>query len=127
METFSKYLAVAFGGALGAMVRYAISYSFVAKFFAPFPFATFFINVSGSFLIGLTLTLFVERYTVSDYWRLFFVVGFLGAYTTFSTFEFETLSLVRGKDFFTAALYVFLSFAAGFGAVCAGVWLAKKF
>ncbi len=127
METFSKYLAVAFGGALGAMVRYAISYSFFAKIFPAFPFATFFINVSGSFVIGLALTLIVERYTVSDYWRLFFVVGFLGAYTTFSTFEFETLSLVRGRDFFNAALYVSLSFAAGFAAVCAGVWLAKKF
>lgn len=127
METFSKYLAVAFGGALGAMARYLITYSFISKIFAPFPFATFFINLSGSFLIGFILTLVVERYAISDYWRLFLAVGFLGAYTTFSTFEFETLSLVRGKDFFNAALYVFLSFVAGFAAVCAGVWLAKKF
>ncbi|MEP6925458.1 MAG: fluoride efflux transporter CrcB [Pyrinomonadaceae bacterium] len=127
METLFKYLAVAFGGALGAMARYLITYSFVSRFFAPFPFATFFINVSGSFLIGFILTLIVERYTISDYWRLFFAVGFLGAYTTFSTFEFETLSLVRGRDFFNAALYVFLSFVVGFLAVCAGVWLAKKF
>ena len=127
METFSKYLAVAFGGALGAMARYLITYSFVSKIFTPFPVATFFINVSGSFLIGLVLTLAIERYAISDYWRLFFAVGFLGAYTTFSTLEFEALSLVRGKDFFNAALYVFLSFGAGFAAVCAGVWLAKKF
>ena len=127
METFSKYLAVAFGGALGAMARYLITYSFISKFFAPFPFAPFFINVSGSFLIGFILTLAVERYTISYYWRLFFVVGFLGAYTTFSTFEFETLSLVRGKDFFNAALYVLSSFIAGFMAVCVGVWLVKRF
>ena len=126
METFSKYLVVAFGGALGAMGRYLITYSFISKFFAPFPFATFFINVSGSFLIGFILTLIVERQVVSDYWRLFLAVGFLGAYTTFSTLEFETLSLVRGKDFFNAVLYVFLSFVTGFAAVCAGVWLARR-
>jgi CrcB protein len=127
METFSKYMAVAFGGALGAVARYLITNSFISKFFAPFPFATFFINVSGSFLIGVILTLVVERSIISDYWRLFFAVGFLGAYTTFSTFEFETLSLIRGKEFFYAALYVLSSFIAGFIAVCAGVWLAKKF
>lgn len=126
METFSKYLAVAVGGALGAVVRYAVSYSLLSKILLPFPFATFFINISGSFLIGFILTLAVERYAVSDYWRLFFAVGFLGAYTTFSTFEFETLNLVRGKDFLSAGLYVCLSFIIGFAAVCAGVWLAKK-
>ncbi|MBC7798917.1 MAG: fluoride efflux transporter CrcB [Pyrinomonadaceae bacterium] len=127
MEIVAKFGVVAIGGALGAMLRYALTYSALPKMLAPFPATTFFINITGSFAIGFFLTLVVERYAVSDYWRLFFAVGFLGAYTTFSTFEFETLELLRGKDFFNVALYVSSSVFIGLIAVFGGVWLAKKF
>ncbi len=96
MINVSKILAVASGGALGAILRYVLNLLF-AKFLAPFPFATFFINVTGSFLIGFLLTLFSEKLTVDENWRLFLTVGFLGAYTTISTFEFETFALIRER------------------------------
>lgn len=71
---------------------------------APFGFATFFINISGSFLIGLLFVLTLERAALSEQWRIFLIMGFLGAYTTFSTFEIETYQLLRGKLFVYAAL-----------------------
>lgn len=125
METFSKYLAVAVGGAFGASARYALNLLF-ARSFAPFPSATFFINVTGSFLIGFLLVVLTEKFDAGENLRLFLTIGFLGAYTTFSTFEFETLMLVRDKQLPMAIFYVSMSFAVGLIGAGAGVWLAKK-
>ena len=122
METISKFLFVAIGGALGAVTRYGLSLIF-ANSFAPFPFATFLINVTGSFLIGLLLTKFEANETA----RLLLITGFLGAYTTFSTFEFEAFQLTQTKQTITAFLYIALSFALGFIGVASGIWLAKRF
>ncbi len=125
METLTKIIAVAIGGAFGAVFRYLLNLIF-AEYFAPFPFATFFINVTGSFVIGFMLTLFGEKFAVSEYLQLALIVGFLGAYTTFSTFEFETFSLIREKNFVNAFLYLFSSVLLGFAGVLSGVWLARK-
>jgi fluoride exporter len=122
MDAISKFLFVAIGGALGAMARYGLSLIF-ANALAPFPFATFLINVTGSFLIGFLLTKFEMNETL----KLLFVTGFLGAYTTFSTFEFEAFQLTQIKQTMTAFLYVALSFAIGFIGVASGIWLAKRF
>ena len=126
MELFTKFCLVAIGGASGAMTRYGLNLLF-AKVLSPFPSATFFINVTGSFLIGLLLTIFSEEYEVNEHIRLALIVGFLGAYTTFSTFEFETFSLISGKNLATAVIYVSLSFALGLIGVIGGVWVGKKF
>ncbi len=126
METFTKISAVAIGGALGAVARYLLNISPLANLFQSFPFATFFINISGSFLIGFLLILFTEKIAVGENLRLAVVVGFLGAYTTFSTFEFETFTLVREKQIATAILYVSLSFALGLIGVFGGALLAKR-
>ena len=125
MENLTRILAIAFGGALGSVARYGLNLLF-AKTFAPFPFATFFINITGTFLIGFLATLFSQKLNVDESLRLFLTVGFLGAYTTFSTFEFETFTLMREKHLLIAILYVSMSFAIGLIGVSAGVWLAKK-
>lgn len=125
-EMFPKILMVAAGGALGAVVRFILGILF-GKFLSPFPFSTFFINVTGSFLIGLLAVVFTEKLPLHENLKIFLTVGFLGAYTTFSTFELETLELLREKHALTAFLYISLSFAAGLIGVFSGVWLAKKF
>jgi CrcB protein len=126
VDTFEKYLVIAAGGALGAITRYFFNQLF-AQIFAPFPFSTFFINLSGSFLIGLLFVLALERAMIGEYWRLALIVGFLGAYTTFSTFELETLLLVRERRFFIAAFYVLSSVFLGFLGVIGGIWLGRRF
>ena len=126
METLTKYLAVAGGGAAGAVLRYYLGGSALARAAAPFPTATFVINVTGSFVIGFFLTLAGERVYVNPHVRLAVAVGFVGAYTTFSTFEYETARLVEGKDYLYAFLNVVLSFAVGFAAVWAGMVAARR-
>ncbi|HLO00886.1 MAG TPA: fluoride efflux transporter CrcB [Pyrinomonadaceae bacterium] len=127
MDTLTKYLAVAAGGAVGAMLRYYLTLSGLGRAAQPFPTATFVINVTGSFIIGFFLTLVTERIPINPHVRLAVAVGFVGAYTTFSTFEYETARLLEGRDFIYAFLYVVLSFAIGFGAVWAGMVLARQF
>ncbi len=126
METFTKILAVAGGGAFGAAARYLINISPLANVFEKFPFPTFFINVVGSFFIGFLFALFTDKFAPNENLRLALTVGFLGAFTTFSTFELEIFELVRGRYLTTAFLYLFLSVSIGFVGVLAGVWIAKK-
>ena len=126
MDTAIKLLVVGAGGALGSVVRYLINMSPAKDVFEKFPFPTFLINVSGSFLIGFITFGFADRYTVSENLRLAFLVGFLGAYTTFSTFEFETWSLIREGNYLTALGYVLLSVVLGFIALIAGIELARR-
>ena len=127
METFAKILSVAIGGALGATARYLINILPLANLFEKFPFPTFFINISGSFLIGFLLVLLTDKFTTNGNLRLAVLVGFLGAFTTFSTFELEIFDLVRERYFAIAFLYLMLSVSVGFIGVLGGVWLAKKF
>ncbi len=125
METLTKILSVAVGGAIGALARYGLNLLF-AKTFAPFPFATFFINITGSFLIGFLLIFFQDKFPANENLRLLIIVGFLGAYTTFSTFEFETFELLQAKQSLLAILYVSLSFAVGLTAVFSGALMARR-
>lgn len=127
MEMLTKVLFVAAGGGLGAAARYLVNVSPLANVFDKFPFPTFFINVSGSFLIGFLLILLTDKYDMNDNLRMAVIVGFLGAFTTFSTFEMEIYGLIRERLLFTAFLYFFLSVFVGFAGLVAGVTLARKF
>ena len=126
METLAKILSVAGGGAFGAVARYLINVSPLKNLFQPFPFPTFFINITGSFLIGFLLILLTDKFHTHDNLRLAIIVGFLGAFTTFSTFEMEIWELLKENQFLTAFLYLFLSVLVGFIGVALGVWLARR-
>ncbi|HZR15410.1 MAG TPA: fluoride efflux transporter CrcB [Acidimicrobiia bacterium] len=112
--------AVALGGALGAPARYGVAQVIhVAK--GTFPWATFWTNISGSFVLGLVLVLIVERFPPTRYVRAFVAVGFLGAYTTFSTFSVEIDVLAKDGHGGIAAAYAFGSLAAGLVVVWLGM------
>lgn len=126
METTLRILSIAIGGAFGAVARYLINISPLARAFEKFPFPTFFINITGSFLIGFLLILLTDKLGVNENVRMAVIVGFLGAFTTFSTFEMEIYGLVQERQFVMAFLYLFLSVVVGFIGVLAGVALARK-
>jgi CrcB protein len=127
METLTKVAFVAAGGAAGAVARHLVNVSPLARIFDNFPLPTFSINVAGSFLIGFLLILLTDKYDINDNLRMAIIVGFIGAFTTFSTFEMEIYGLVREKLPLTALLYLILSVAGGFLGLVAGVSLARKF
>lgn len=127
METLVKILSIAVGGALGAVARYLINVSPAANLFDKFPLPTFLINITGSFLIGFLLIVLTDKVEVSDNLRMAIVVGFLGAFTTFSTFQMEIFGLARDRQFVVAAGYLFLSVFVGFVGVVAGVALGRRF
>ena len=126
METFTRILAIAAGGALGAVARYLINISPLQNYLKPFPLPTFFINITGSFLIGFLLILLNDKYQTGENLRFALMVGFLGAYTTFSTFELEIWALMKENHFAMAFVYLFLSVLIGFVGVALGISLARK-
>ena len=121
----ANYFIIGIGGFLGAITRYVVSAWIGQRWGRSFPLGTFAINVSGSFLIGLLMSLFTERFMVNPQWRLFLTVGFLGAYTTFSTFEYETGTLLKDGEWLVAALNIGLSVVAGFAALKIGEIISK--
>jgi fluoride exporter len=120
---------VGLGGFLGANARYWIGGWIQTRLGTAFPWGTFVINISGSFILGLFLTLITERFALpsTPTLRLVVAVGFVGAYTTFSTFEFETLALVTTGAWLRAFGNAFGSLLTGFVAVWLGVLLGRWF
>ena len=119
------YLAISVGAVLGANARYFLGGWISDRFGSSFPLGTLVINVSGSFVIGLFLTLIGERLVVADWWRPLVAIGFLGSYTTFSTFSFETLALAQSGSWGLAALNVAGSVGASLSGVYLGTVLAR--
>jgi len=121
-----RYLIVMAGAGLGGLARYVLGTWIMTKTGGRFPLGTLFINVSGSFLIGLVMALLTERFNLHPNWRLFLVVGILGGYTTFSSFEYETLQAVRDGERWMGLLYVTGSVLLGYAAVWLGAMLAAR-
>jgi CrcB protein len=116
-----KYLVVLAGAGLGGLARYVAGTWIMAKYGGRFPLGTFVINITGAFLIGVLMTLLTERFQPHPNWRLFLVVGILGGYTTFSSFEYETYQAVRDGERWLGLMYVGGSVMLGY----LGVWLGS--
>lgn len=121
----SKYFYIAVGGALGAIARYWVGSAIASRLGAKFPYGTFVINISACIIIGFSLTYLGKRAELNPAWRYLIPTGFVGAYSTFSTYEWETLSSLRDGAFSLAALYAIGSLIVGLVAVWGGAVLAE--
>ncbi|MBC5829106.1 MAG: fluoride efflux transporter CrcB [Candidatus Eremiobacteraeota bacterium] len=118
--------AVGFGGAIGSILRYVIGFLIAQRYGSGFPWSTLFINVSGSLLIGMVAEFSLNRdLGITPFYRLMLAVGVLGGYTTFSTFSFDSLTLVNEGAPYLALSYAAGSVILGFVAAFAGMTIAK--
>ena len=125
-----RYLVVMLGGAVGSLARYVIATAIMtATGGGRYPWGTFLVNISGSFLIGFAMTLLTQRIHPQPHpnWQLGLVVGVLGGYTTFSSFEWETFGLMRSGSAWMALMNVVGSVVFGLIAVWLGLALARRY
>jgi len=122
-----KYIYIALGGSLGSIARYWVGSTIASRLGTKFPYGTFVINITACVIIGFSLTYLNRRIELNPAWRFLVPIGFVGAYSTFSTYEWETLSTVRSGAFLEASLYAFSSLFLGLIAVWAGILIAERF
>lgn len=122
----SQVLAIAAGGAVGALMRFWVSNGIYALLGRGFPYGTLAVNLLGSFVMGWLYILFLERMSVSPEWRGALLIGLIGAFTTFSTFSIETLNLVEQAEYAKAGLNVILSVVACLFACWGGIILGRQ-
>jgi fluoride exporter len=120
-----KYLLIATGGALGSLARYWVGSAVSSRTTSRFFYGTFVVNMTACLIIGFSLTWLQQRIGVNPAWRFLIAIGFVGAYSTFSTYEWETFTALQTGAFLVAALYVSLSVLLGLLAVWLGVLLAR--
>ena len=116
-----KYLLIGIGGGLGSILRFWLGSYIGSRMGTRFPYGTFVINITGSFLIGLVFALLTVRTQWSPNWRYLIPIGFIGGYPTFSSFEFETLRSIQDGQIALGLLYVATSVVVGFVAVWGGM------
>lgn len=121
------YFMIAMGGAMGALSRYGMTRWINTYWHHHFPFATMFINVLGCFLMGVAFVIIGEKMPSLEPYRPLVMVGFLGAFTTFSTFSLEIVSLINMEAWLSAVSYLLLSCVLGILGVAAGIALARYF
>lgn len=117
----TKYLIIAVGGAIGSMLRFWVGAYVSDRMGSRFPYGTFVINITACFLIGLAMTVLAEKTHWSPNWRYLIPIGFLGGYSTFSSFEYETFRVFQSNELLVAGLNITLSVGIGFLAVWLGV------
>jgi fluoride exporter len=120
-----KYVLVGVGGCLGSILRFWVGSYIGSRMGTRFPYGTLVINITGSFLIGLVFALLTTRTHWSSNWRYLIPIGFIGGYTTFSSFEYETLRTIQDGQIGLGFLYVALSVVVGFVAVWVGVMAGR--
>jgi len=124
--TFRNPIAISLGAIAGALSRYYLTLWFAQRFGTAFPYSTFFINLTGCFGMGFFLTVALERVAaIPPEVRLMVTTGFLGAYTTFSTYGLESVTLLRNRNFPAASFYWAGSAILGIISVQLGVLLAR--
>jgi CrcB protein len=121
-----KYLWIALGGGLGSIARYWVGSTVANRMGTKFPYGTLVVNLTACVVIGFSLTYLTRRTTLNPAWRFLIPIGFIGAYSTFSTYEWETLSTIRSGAFFLAALYAIGSLILGLAAVWCGAAIAEN-
>jgi len=121
-----KFLLISAGAVLGANARYWLGTWVSEKWGATFPVGTLLINITGSFLLGFFMTLATERFLIDPRWRYLVAVGFLGAYTTFSTFTYESFNLIFKGQWVPGLLNLLGSSLLGLVAVGLGVYLGRS-
>ncbi len=121
-----KYIFIGAGGILGAILRYLIKNTNIYQYHGNLPLNTFIINIAGSFILALVLTIAYKVKEIDNDLRLGIATGFLGAFTTFSTLCKETVSLFSQGDYFSAIVYVSTSTIIGLAAVYLGMALARR-
>ncbi|MDP2210932.1 MAG: fluoride efflux transporter CrcB [Candidatus Aquicultor sp.] len=114
------------GGFFGAIARYLVGGWVMNSGRFTFPLGTLVVNVTGSFILGLFFALAIERFPTGGFWRPFFAIGFLGAYTTFSTFSLETMNLVESGSFFLAAANILASVVFSLAGVYLGIVIGRS-
>ena len=120
-----NWIAVAVGGALGAMARYAVSTWIFQVSSHKFPYATLTVNVLGSFVMGILFVIIIERSALPVEMRSLWMIGFLGAFTTFSTFSLDALGLWQNGHLFMALLYVLATVVLCLLAISSSIWLTR--
>ncbi|SBS27413.1 Putative fluoride ion transporter CrcB [Marinomonas spartinae] len=121
------YIMIAMGGALGALSRYGMTRWINTYWHHHFPFATMLINILGCFLMGVAFVIIGEKMQSLEPYRPLVMVGFLGAFTTFSTFSLEIIALINMEAWLSAVSYLLLSCLLGIAAVAGGIFLARYF
>jgi CrcB protein len=120
-----KYMLIAIGGALGSIARVWISSAITNRMGFKFPYGTLVVNLTACLIIGFSIAYLGRRADLNPAWRFLIPMGFIGAYSTFSTYEWETLSTLRSGAFVLAALYSGGSLVLGLIAVWAGSMLGE--
>lgn len=120
-----KFLWISIGAVAGANLRYWVSDWAANRWGSNFPFGTLLINLSGSFMLGLIMAMVTDHYVIDPRLRLVLTIGFLGSYTTFSTYSFESISLLQQGQVWLALFNLLGSSLLGGVFALAGIWIGK--